>query len=450
MGWKNDYESKIKPVDEAVKVVKSGDWVSYGEFVMNSACLDAALARRVDELNNVKIRSMNCSFVPEVVKVDPKREHFIFNDWHFSGASRKLADKNLCNYIPINYHEVPSYFEGNYVETVDVAMIKVTSPDKHGFANLGTSVSFTPNILKKAKYVIAEINESVPRCLGGSHESVHVSEIDCFVLGDNAPLVELPESKVNEVDRTIAGIVMGMIEDGACLQLGIGAMPNTVGAMIAQSDLKDLGVHTEMLCDSFVDMYNAGRITNKRKNISQGKMVYTFAMGSKKLYDFLDNNSSCAIYPVNYTNDPYIIAQNDKVFSINNALEVDIYGQVASESSGSRHISGTGGQLNFIQAANMSKGGKGLICLSSTYTDKEGKLHSRIRPYLDHGTIITVPRSVCSHVVTEYGVAVLRGKSTWERAAALIDIAHPYFREELIQEAEKNHIWLPSNKRVYS
>ena len=446
MSYMSEYASKVVSVDEAVKVVKSGDWVNYGEFVMASQYLDEALARRKDELERVKVRSTTCAFQPQIALCDPERDHFVFNDWHFSAACRKLADKNLCNYIALNYHDAPGYY-WNDIVNVDVAFIKVTPPDRHGYVNLGTSNSMTPSFCHNAKIVVAEVNENVPRCLGGQGESLHISEIDYFVEGDNRPLIELPAPKITDTDVKIAENVMSLIADGACLQLGIGAMPNAVGAMIAQSDLKDLGVHTEMLVDSYVDMYEAGRITGKKKQYDKGKMVYTFAMGTNKLYDFLNDNPAGAIYPVDYTNDPYRVAQLDNMFCINNALEVDLLGQVASESSGFRQISGTGGQLDFIEAAYMSKGGKGLICLSSTFTDSNGKLHSRIKPYLDHGTVVTVPRNINSYVITEYGIAYLRGKSTWERAEALINIAHPDLREDLIKEADANRLWVPSNKR---
>ncbi|MEQ8175214.1 MAG: acetyl-CoA hydrolase/transferase C-terminal domain-containing protein [Syntrophomonadaceae bacterium] len=447
MDYSMEYKRKLVAVDEAIKVVKSGDVVHYGEFVMNSSYLDAALARRVDELFNVNIRTTTCPFQPQTVVADPERKHFIYNDAHMSAASRKLHDQNLCNYIPITYHEVPSFYERGYMQP-DVALIKVAPMDQHGFFNFGTSNSFTPHICDSAKTVIVEVNDKVPKCLGGNRESIHISEIDYIVEGDNKPLIQLPELPVSDVDRKIASLVMEEIKDGDCLQLGIGAMPNMVGAMIAQSDLKDLGVHTEMLCDSFVDMYETGRLTGKCKQLDKRKIVWTFAMGSNKLYDFLDNNPCCASYPVDYTNDPFIIGQNDNVVAINNAIEVDLYGQVASESSGIRHISGTGGQLDFITGSYYSKGGKGLICLSSTFKDKEGNLKSRICPTLTPGAIVTVPRSINFYVITEYGKCMLKAKSTWQRAEALINIAHPDLRDELINQADKMHIWVRSNKIV--
>jgi Acetyl-CoA hydrolase len=445
VNYSAEYQRKLTPVDEAVKVVKSGDLVHYGEFVMNSAYLDEALARRVPDLENINIRTTTCPFQPKTVLADPGRKRIIYDDYHMSAASRKLHDKNLCNYVPFTYHEGNSFYCRSYLEP-DVALIKVAPMDKHGFFNFGTSISFTPNICDSANIVIAEVNHNVPICLGGSRESIHISEIDYIVEGDNQPLAELPDLPISDIDKSIASIVMGEIEDGACLQLGIGAMPNAVGAMIAQSDLKDLGVHTEMLCDSFVDMYEAGRITGRCKQLDKRKMVYTFAMGSNKLYQFLDQNPCCAAYPVEYTNDPFIIGQNDKVVGINNAIEIDLYGQVASESSGIRHISGTGGQLDFIFGSYYSNHGKGLICLTSTFIGKDGTLHSRIKPMLTPGAVVTVPRSINFYVITEYGIAMLKGKSTWQRAEALINIAHPDLRDELIKQAEGMRIWVRSNK----
>jgi acyl-CoA hydrolase len=304
----------------------------------------------------------------------------------------------------------------------------------------------TPSICDVARIVVAEVNTSVPKCLGGIRESIHISDIDYIVEGNNEPLIELPPTPFSETDNKIARLVLQEIEDGACLQLGIGAMPNAIGSMIAQSDLKDLGAHTEMLVDSFVDMYEAGRLNGRRKQIDKRKMVYTFAMGSRRLYDFLDNNPACAMFPVNYTNDPYVIARNNKVVAINNAIEIDLYGQACAESSGTRQISGTGGQFDFIFGSYKSEGGKGLVCLSSTVEGKDGKLESRIKPTITPGGTVTDHRAINFYVVTEYGKAVLKGESTWQRAENLINIAHPLFRDELIKEAEKMKIWVRTNK----
>ncbi len=439
------YKSKLVTADQAVKVVKNGDNVQYGEFVMNPFVLDAALAKRAEELNDVKVRTTTCPIVPAIVKADPAREHFTYIDLHFSGASRKLHDQDQCYYSPLTYHEIPSWYTNGYVKC-DVAMIKVGPMDKFGYFNLGTSNSITPYFCDAAKIIIAEVNESIPRCLGGLREVIHISEIDYLVETDNKPLINLPDIPITDVDNKVADLIMEELVDGCCIQLGIGAMPNAIGAKIAASDLKDCGVHTEMLVDSFVDMYEAGKLTGKRKSIEKGKMTYTFAMGTDKLYNFLDNNPICNIFPVDYTNNPFVIMQNDNVAAINNAIETDLYGQVASESSGIRQISGTGGQFDYIFGGYKSKGGKSFVCLSSTTKGPDGQLVSRIRPTLTPGATVTVPRSVTSYIITEYGKAFIKGQSTYERAEALINIAHPDFRDELIKEAAAMNIWRRSNK----
>jgi len=445
-GLMQQYRNKLVSADDAVKVVKSGDNVQYGEFVMNPFVLDRALAGRRDDLKDVTVRTTTNPLPPEIVKADPNGEAFTYVDLHFSGSSRKLHDNHQCYYSPLVYHEIPSWYTGGHTRC-DVAMIKVTPMDKNGYFNLGTSCSITPYFCDAAKTVIAEINESVPRCLGGYREVLHISEIDYLVETDNKPLLNLPEIPVTDADNRVADLIMKELTDGCCIQLGIGAMPNAIGAKIAQSDLKDCGVHTEMLVDSYVDMYNAGKLTGKRKTLQIGKMTYTFAMGTKKLYDFLNDNPACNIFPVDYTNNPWVIAQNDNVVAINNAVEVDLFGQVCSESSGYRQISGTGGQFDYIFGAYKSKGGKAFICLSSTTKGKNGEMVSRIRPTLTPGATVTVPRSISSYIVTEYGVAYVKGKSTYERAEAIISIAHPDMREGLIKEAEEMKIWRRNNRK---
>lgn len=438
------YKQKLITAEQAAGLVKSGDMVWYSEFAMFPEALDAALAQRVDELHDVNVRSVSFTQVPKVVAADPNREHFIMEDWHFSKVSRMLHDKGLCNYIPITYHQGPRLTKK--YETTDVVFVKVAPMDAKGFFNLGTSNSVTPAILTKAKTIIVEVNQSVPTCLGGNSENIHISNVDYVVEGNNEPLLQIPPIPPKEIDYKIAEYVMSEIEDGSCLQLGIGGLPNVIGAKIADSDLKDLGIHTEMLVDSCVDMYNAGRITGAKKTIDTFKMAYTFAMGTDKLYAFLDNNPMCASYPVSYTNDPRIIAMNSKVIAINNAIEIDLFSQVCSESAGTRQISGTGGQLDFIFGAFGSKRGKGLICLSSTFKDSDGQIKSRIKPTLTPGAIVTVPRSITHYVVTEFGIVQLKGKSTWKRAEALISIAHPDFRDELIKSADEMNIWTKSNQ----
>ncbi|HHW44882.1 MAG: butyryl-CoA:acetate CoA-transferase [Thermoanaerobacteraceae bacterium] len=447
MSYQDEYKRKLVSADEAVKVIKSGDWVDYGQFAGQVVDLDAALARRKDELRDVKIRAVTrAAGVPRAVQEDPGQEHFIYNNWHFGGVDRKLHDQGLCYYIPILFREVPIYYREHM--DVDVCMLAVTPMDEHGYFNFGLNNAATMAAIEKAKVVIVEVNQNMPRCLGGNQESVHISRVDYIVESSNWNVPELPPPKICECDEKIAGLIVEQIEDGSCIQLGIGGMPNVVGKLIAQSDLKELGIHTEMMVDAMMEMYLAGKVTGRYKNIDKYKMVYTFAMGSRKLYDFLHNNPAAASYPVDYTNSPQVIAQNDRVVSINNAVEIDLYGQVCAESAGSRQISGTGGQVDYVEGAFLSRGGKSFICISSTFQDKKGQLHSRIVPTLSPGAIVTTSRSTVMYVVTEYGMVNLKGKSTWERAEALISIAHPRFREQLIKEAERLKIWTRTNKLV--
>jgi butyryl-CoA:acetate CoA-transferase len=439
MNYTAEFKRKSVTALKAVKIIKSGDWVDYGHFLNAPCFLDEALSTRVGELKNVKIRAVTFPGIAAVASKDPNRRCFIYNNWHFGGGDRKLHDRGLCNYIPLVYHEGPSLYDR--IDT-DVLMLSVTPMDKYGYFNFGLSNSIIRKVAEKAKKVIVEINSHLPYCCGGFNENIHISEVDYIIENCDKPLLNLAPTEADETDRKIASIIVDQIENGSCIQLGIGAMPNAVGTMIAESELKNLGVHTEMLCDSFVEMYEAGCISNREKTINPGKMVYTFALGTSKLYDFLNNNPGCASYSVDYTNNPENIACNEKAISINNAVEVDLYGQVSSESTGNRQISGTGGQFDYVYGSYHSKGGKSFICLTSTKKDKQGGLKSRIRPFLDHGTTVTIPRTIVQYVVTEYGIADLKGKSTWERAEALINIAHPDFRDDLIRDAEKAGLWI--------
>ncbi|HCF71413.1 MAG TPA: butyryl-CoA:acetate CoA-transferase, partial [Syntrophomonas sp.] len=347
-----------------------------------------------------------------------------------------------CSYLPMVYHELPEYYR-NYID-VDVVMIPVTPLDKHGFFNFGPQVSHTTAMCEAAKTIILEVNPNIPRCLG-LEEAIHISKVDYIVEADY-PVAEIPAVRPNDIDKKIASIIIGQLEDGCCLQLGIGSMPNAVGDMIADSDLKDLGIHTEMFVDSMVDMVEKGRITGAKKNIDKYKIVATIALGTKKTYDFINDNPMCTFLPVNYTNDPCVIGQLDKFISINSCIDVDLFGQINSESSGKRQISGTGGAICFAQGAFRSKGGKGFICMTSTYSNG-GKTFSRIRPTLEPGSAVTIHRGIAPSVVTEYGIANLKGKALWQRAEALISIAHPDFHEDLIKGAQKIGIWRKSNKR---
>ncbi len=439
-----EYAKKLISATDAAALVKSGDSVFYGEFVLFPEACDAALADRIHELKDVLLLSTAYTRVPKIVMADPKREHVILHDAHFTLVSRKLAEKSLCYYAPMTYHMAPRAMR-KYID-FDVVYITAGEMDPKGYFNFGLANSVTSAALTKAKKIVVEVNKNVPYCLGGNQESIHVSRVDYIVEGNNAPLFELPKLPSSEIDRQIAEHIMKELEDGCCIQLGIGGLPNVIGEMIAESDLKDLGIHTEMLVDSSVDLYETGKVSGKYKNIDKYKMTYTFALGSKRLYEFIHHNPTCASYPVNYVNDPRIIALNDRMIAVNNAIAVDLFSQVSSESVGPIHKTGTGGQLDFITGAFSSRGGKGIIAMSSTRDDGKGNKVSRIVPTFEPGTIVTIPRSLVHYVATEYGIVQLKMKSTWQRAEDLISIAHPDFRDSLIKDAERMNIWTKSNR----
>ena len=440
----DQYRQKLRTPEQAVQVVKSGDWVDYTTNVCFPPLLDAALAKRRDELTDVKLRG-NLLFGPiQVVECDPSREHFLYNSWHCSAYERKLCDQGLCNYIPMIFRNVVPYYR--HFLTVNVAMMCVPPMDKHGYFNLSCGAGVARGILEKADIVILEINEHLPRILGGFDECVHLSEVDYIVEGPHDSLPQFPVAKATEEDRKIAEHIVPFVQDGATLQLGIGAMPNVVGSLLAQSDLKDLGMHTELCGDAYYELFKAGKLTNTRKTIHRNKGMAGIVFGSQALYDWADQNPSVVVAPLEYVNAPETIAQLDNMISINSCISVDLYGQTCAESAGLRHISGTGGQLDYLTGAAMSRGGKAFICMTSSFVDKGGVRHSRILPHFG-GDIITGPRSQAYYVVTEYGVVNLVGRSTWERAELLVSIAHPDFREELIAAAQEQKIWRSSNKR---
>ena len=443
MSLADEYRAKRVTPEEAVRVVRSGDWVEYGQFAVQAVALDKALAKRKDELEDVKIRATTrAAGIPDVVKADPDGKHFTYHNLHFSSSDRKLHDQGMCWFVPILYHEVPRYYRENC--DLDVAMLPVAPMDERGYFNFSLSNSFNRAVCDKAKTIVLEANPNLPVCLGGKDESIHLSEVDLIVEAD-WKVPELLAIAPSRADEQIAARILAELEDGSCLQLGIGGLPNAIGAMIAESDLKDLGIHTEMFCDSIVALVARGRVTGARKTLDRHKIVYTFCLGTRTAYEFVHRNPTCASYSVDYTNDPFVIAQNDKAVAINNCVEIDLFGQVCSESAGTRQISGTGGQVDFTYGAYRSKGGKAFLCLSSTF-DRKGTLVSRIKPVLSEGAIVTAPRSMVSYLVTEYGIANLKGMATWQRAEAIISLAHPDFRDDLVQQAEKLGIWRRSNR----
>ncbi|MGE5372197.1 MAG: acetyl-CoA hydrolase/transferase family protein [Solirubrobacterales bacterium] len=447
-----EYNAKLVSAAEAAKLVKSEMVIEYGQFATKPVDFDAALGARAGDpdLTNVTVRATGSVLpVPEVVKSDPEQKSFHYGSWYCTALDRKLSDYGLCVHYPFNYHEANNVVTNELFQHrwVDVWVAQVAPMDASGFFNFGIANSHNYSIGSTAGIRIVEVNPNMPRCLGGFEEGIHISEVDYIVEGSGTPIFALPDAKKpTPAEETIAQYIVDEVQDGSCLQLGIGALPNTIGNMLADSDLKDLGVLSEMFCDSFVDMYENGRITNKKKAFERGKSTYTFCLGTQKTYDFINDNPLLSSCPVQYTNDPARIRMNDRMVSINNILEIDLLSQVCSESKGLRQISGTGGQLDFVIGAYESNQGKSFLAFTSTFTDSEGKLHSRVRPLLTPGAVVTVPRTMVYWVVTEYGKVNLKALSIWERAQALIDIAHPDFREELIQQAEQMKIWRPSNK----
>ena len=446
MDYKGLYQQKLTSAEEAVKVVKSGDWVDYGWCTNHPVSLDKALAARKDELTDVKIRGGVTMWMPEVAKAEDAGDHFTWHSWHCSGLDRKVISKGCGFFIPMRYSELPRFYRENV--DVDVAMIQVTPMDKHGNFSYALAASHLADMLDKAKVIILEVNENLPWIYGLTGSEINIKDVDMVVEGENPPVAQLGGGgEPTEVDKAVANLVVPEIPDGACLQLGIGGMPNTIGSMIAQSDLKDLSVHTEMYVDGFVDMAEAGKITGRNKALDKGRQVFAFAAGSQRMYDYMDRNPDVMAAPVDYTNDVHVISQIDNFVSINNAIDMDLFGQVNAESAGLKHISGTGGQLDFAMGAYLSKGGKSFICMSSTVTGKDGSVKSRIVPTLTNGSIATDPRSCVHYIVTEYGMVNMKGLSTWDRAEQIINIAHPDFRDQLIKDAEKMGIWRRSNKK---
>jgi acyl-CoA hydrolase len=414
--------------EEAAALVRSHSWLDFGISLSQPDRFDQALAARAGALVDVKIRSCLSVGPRAVLEADPDGEHYHSFNWHFSGYDRRKHDAGLCNYIPLNLGEVPDYYR-RFIEPIDIVVLKTCPVDADGWFNFGPTGMWHRALVERAKILIVEVSEAVP-FVHGDCNGVHASEVDYVIDGDHGPLPELHNPPPTETDHAVAHQIAREIEDGACIQIGIGGMPNAVCSLLLGSGARDLGVHTEMLTDGIIDLYKAGVITGARKTLNPGKLVFTFALGTQPLYAALDRNPDMLCCPVDYTNTPHVIMQNGRAISINNTCQIDLQGQAASESDGHRHISGTGGQLQFVRGAYASAGGKSFICLASTY-ERHGVRKSRIVLDLTPGNIVTTPRSDIMYVVTEFGMVNLKGKSVAERAKALIAIAHPDFRADL-------------------
>lgn len=425
MSWQEIYESRTMPVEEAIKLIKSGDRIMLGHAVGVPTYITDAMVDHKEDYKDVEVLQM----VPmgnNKLSAPGTEGHFRLNSLFAGGLIKKDIIEGRADFTPCFFNEVPGLLKECL--PLDVAVIQVTPPDENGMVSLGTSVDYSVPAAKTAKKVIAEVNSKMPRTCGES--TLSVEEIDAFVLNDH-PVLELPLAKIGDVEKAIGENCAKLINDGDTLQLGIGAIPDAV--LLFLKDKKDLGIHSEMISDGVVELVEAGVITNKKKTLKPGKSVVTFLMGTQRLYDYADNNPDLEMYPVDYVNNPYVIAQNDNLVSINSCVQVDFTGQVCAESIGATQISGVGGQVDFVRGAKMSKGGRSIIAIGSTAG--HGKV-SKIVPFLDNGAAVTTSRCDVDYIVTEYGIAKLKGKCIRERAKALIAIAHPDFRAELIAAFE--------------
>ena len=435
----NDYRNRFVTPETAAKAVRSGDWVDYGFGAGFPELMDKALAKRKDELKDVKIRG-GLVIRPriEVVESDPEQSAFTYYSWHIGDYERKLQSRGLCQFIPMILRSLPELYRRHI--RVDVAFVPVSRPDENGFCGLGISNYAWRTIFEQARTVIFEINERLPRLQGvdGSHR-VHLSEADYIVEGEHEPLPVRTYRDPSATDIEIAKRVVEEIPDGAVLSLGVGGVPFTVASMLAESDRKDLGCHTGTISDAFLALHKAGKLTNSRKEIDTGYSSWNLAMGSEELYLWLDEEPELfRPADVDYIHSPERISRMKNVISINVGVELDLMGQENAESAGSRQLSGTGGQLDFLEGAFRSEGGKGFICLASTHKKKDGSLKSNIVPFIPGGSTVSAPRTMIQYVATEFGVARLSGLSLKERAEAMASIAHPDFREELLRYAAEH------------
>lgn len=432
MNWKEIYESRLCTAEEAVKSINSGDRVVFAHAVAEPAILVDAMVANAAAYKDVEVCHMVTLGKGAYSKPEMK-EHFHFNGWFTSPATRDSIAQGHGDFTPVFFHEVPNYIRKGIFAT-DVFMVMVSPPDEHGYCCVGVSCDYTMQGIESAKIVLAEVNDQVPVVFGDTF--VHVSKIDKFVETSH-PLFELGLPKIGEVELAIGKHCAELVDDGSTLQLGIGAIPDAV--LQSLKDKKDLGIHSEMISDGVVDLFEAGVVNNSKKGLNKNKMIVTFLMGSKRLYDFARENPAIEMRTVDYVNNPVVVAQNTNLVCINSCLAVDFMGQVVSDSIGTKQFSGVGGQVDFVRGAAMSLDGKGkaVIAMPSVANKKDGTMVSKITPYIDHGAAVTTSRQDVDYIVTEYGIAELKGKTLKDRARNLINIAHPDFREELKVEFEK-------------
>jgi acyl-CoA hydrolase len=431
MSWEIEYKKKLRTPDEALRCVQSGMRVYIQPGCAEPETLVEALIQRAPYVQDVEIvHMMTMGSAPYVA---PEMEgHFRHNAVFIGSNVREAINEGRADYTPVYLSEIEELFESGAMP-LDVALIEVSPPDSHGFCSFGIGVDTTLTAARLARYVVAQVNDRMPRTYGDSF--IHVNKIDAIV-ESSRPLCALQKHEVSDLQAAIARNVASLIEDGACLQTGIGGIPDAVLPLLM--DRQDLGVHSELVSDGVIPLIEAGVLTGARKNFKPRKIILGFALGSKQLFDYVDNNPIFEFHPTAYTNDPALIARNENMIAINSALQVDLTGQVCSDSLGTYFYSGIGGQVDFLRGASRSKGGKPIIALASTA--KRGTI-SRITPTLTAGAGVVTSRGLIRYVVTEYGVAYLHGKSIRERAKALIEIAHPQFRDELYEYCERTK-WL--------
>ena len=419
--WRQYYSDRILTAQEAVQHIKSGDTVVVTHAAGEPVSLVQAMVDNKEAYRDVEI--IHCVSMGKCEYCRPENsKYFRHNAWFAGGNSAQAIADGRADFSPCYLSQMPWMLE-YALPHVDVFLAHVSPPDKHGMCSLGISVDYGKKALEQAKIVIAQVNKNMPRTMGNCF--VPVTDIDYFVPCDE-PIIELGRPNLTDVERNIGANCASLIEDGSTLQLGIGSLPDAV--LLFLKEKKDLGIHSEMISDGVMELMKAGVITNRKKTLNPGKSVVTFAMGTRALYDFLDDNPQFQMMPAEYVNDSFVIAQNDKMVSINSCVEIDFSGQLASETVGKRQISGTGGQVDFFRGAVRSKGGKAIVAIASTA--QKGKV-SKIVPYLSEGTVVTTGRCDVDYVVTEYGIAHLRGHTHCDRAKSLIKIAHPAFREQL-------------------
>ncbi len=425
--WQEIYKSRVVSAQDAVSRIKSGNRVVVGHATGSPEVLLKALMNSKDAYRNVEIVHM-VSMGPSEYCQPEMEKNFIHNSLFAGATSRKAIHDGRAVFTVSHFSQIPRLFTEKILP-VDATLCMVSDPDEHGFCSFGVSVDYTKPAAESSNLVIAEVTPNMPRTLGDAF--IHVSDIDCIVESDSRPIALQPPC-LTENDRKIGGYIAELIQDGDTLQLGIGSVPDAILEFLKHK--KDLGIHTEMFSDGVVDLVEAGVITCARKNFNRGKMVATFFMGTEKLYKFVHNNPMVQMFPVNITNNPAIIAQNDNMVSVNSTLQMDLTGQAASESIGYKQFSATGGQADFVRGASWSRGGRSILAFHSTAS---GGRISRIVPHLDEGAVVTTARSDIHLVVTEYGIADLRGKSVPDRARALIRIAHPDFRGDLTKAFQR-------------